>query len=235
MPLYAAKLKASAKPVSDLSKPELDKKEQAKLKRQEKAKAKKEAQQKEQEELRLQQENAQKELLQKEAELKALEEKKKAQNEKRKLKRAEKKLTSVTPPASVTESVESMMVETTPKPKKSRSKKKVTIEEQVDQEVAKLNTPEPSPEPEINEKKKRSRNEDDPPAWFRKYVAGVKNEESMLRSPKKPKREVAKEADQVAAQQWGNGLVRDRVRNEVDQHMSRMYQMIFNRRGFDGL
>jgi hypothetical protein len=219
MVLYAAKLKENAKPVSksDLQ-PVVDKKELAKQKRQEKARLKKEAREKEELELITQQEQAQKELEAKEAELKAAEEallaKKEAQKEKRRLARQAKKQLE-TPPESVTEN------ETVPpmeKTKLVRKRKEPTMDEQVDSAVEKL-----------------TQTDEEPPAWFKKYVAGVKNEERMHQEPKKPKKEVAREANEVAQQQWGNGLVRDRVRNEVDKHMGRMYQMIFNRGSFDGL
>jgi len=244
MVLYAAKLKEKAKPVSDLNSvdkkgsrskkkektqledqvppppPPMDKKEEAKLKRREKALLKK---QEKELELKRQEEETKKALAEKEAELKAAEEalaaKKQAQKEKRKLKRQAKKTESVTDSNPSVETIETNSTEATlvaEKPKKTRKRKQVTIEEQVDQEVEKLNLSKKKPDVE-------------PPEWFKKYVAGVKNEESLHRSPKKPKREIAKEANQVAKEQWGNGLVRDRVRNEVDQHMSRMYQMIFNR------
>jgi hypothetical protein len=233
MVLYAAKLKEKAKPVSDL--PPVDKKEQAKLKRKEKALLKKQEKEKEQLELKRQEDEAKKALADKEAELKAAEEalkiKKEAQKEKRRLKRESKKPKvdeSVTESNISTETSASTETTLVPEPvepavpekvKKTRKRKQVSIEEQVDKAVDEL--------PVV--KKGKKKNVDEPPPWFKKYVAGVKNEESLHRSPKKPKKEIAKEANQVATEQWGNGLVRDRVRNEVDQHMSRMYQMIFNR------
>ena len=72
----------------------------------------------------------------------------------------------------------------------------------------------------------------EPPAWFQKYVAGVKSEEAKQSSVKVPKKEVLQEAKQTAQEQWNNGLTRDRIQNEVDSHMSRMYGMIFNNRRF---
>lgn len=222
MVLYAAKLKGNAKPVSkktDLPSKEssepipiMDPKEAAKLRRKEKAAAKKE-------ELARQESEAKAALEAKEKELKDAEEalaaKKEAQKEKRRLAREAKKQTP-TPPESV--SVESVETEVEVRKPKKRKRKEMTMDEQVDQAVASLGSSE------------------EPPAWFKKYVAGVKNEERALQeAPKKPKKEIAKEADQMARQQWGNGLVRDRVNNEVDKHMNRMYQMIFNRSSFDGL
>jgi multidrug efflux pump subunit AcrA (membrane-fusion protein) len=226
MVLYAAKLKANAKPVSkktDLKKkevepepePVVDKKALAKQKRQEAARLKKEQADSE---LKRQEDEAKAALAAKEAELKAAEDalaaKKEAQKEKRRASRQAKKQLE-TPPESVT--TEPPMIEKS-KPKRKRKSPEPTMDEQVDQAVAQLEV-----------------KEEEPPAWFRKYVAGVKNEERMHQEPKKPKKEVAREANQVAEQQWGNGLVRDRVRNEVDKHMGRMYQMIFNRGSFDGL
>jgi hypothetical protein len=215
MVLYAAKLKESAKPVTtDLAPPKLTRKEKADLKKE--------------------QARVEAELAAKQAELTAAEDalkaKKEAQKEKRRLAREAKK---VTIPESVSESVpmteDTLIEEPVVEPKveeekpmkKTRKRKQPTLDQQVDDAIAAVSTANAvAPTPVV---------EEEPPAWFRKYVTGVKNEESQLRSPKKPKRQVAKEANQMANEQWGKGLVRDRVRNEVDQHMSRMYQMIFNR------
>jgi hypothetical protein len=69
-----------------------------------------------------------------------------------------------------------------------------------------------------------------PPAWFKQYVAGVKKEESKVSNDKKPQRQIQLEANEVAEHQWKDGFTRDRVRNEVDNHMSRMYQMMFGKK-----
>lgn len=69
-----------------------------------------------------------------------------------------------------------------------------------------------------------------PPAWFKQYVAGVKKEEAKVSKDKKPQRQIQQEANEVAEHQWQDGFTRDRVRNEVDNHMSRMYQMMFSGR-----
>lgn len=78
--------------------------------------------------------------------------------------------------------------------------------------------------------KKRKRDDSEPPAWFQKYVAGVKQEEAKQAATKVPKRQVEEQARTVAQEQWKDGLTRDRVQNEVDGHMSRMYGMIFGHR-----
>jgi hypothetical protein len=220
MTLYAAKLKANAKPVVD----QVDKKEASKLKRQEASRIKKEAKQKEEEELARQEEEARNALMEKENELKRAEEakalKKQEKREQRRMARLAKKDESVATTTTTTVSNESTVTEE--KPIKSR-KRKSAMDKEIDLAVATL----PKKVKEDEEEQP-----EEPPAWFKKYVSGVKNEESQLREKPKPKKEIAKESEQVANEQWGNGLVRDRVRNEVDQHMNRMYQMIFNRRGF---
>lgn len=84
----------------------------------------------------------------------------------------------------------------------------------------------------IARKPKKARDESEPPAWFQKYVAGVKQEEAKQGQQRIPKRQVEEQARTVAQEQWRDGLTRDRVQNEVDSHMSRMYGMIFNNRRF---
>lgn len=171
---------------------------------------------------------------QEEAAIKA-EEKKKAQSEKRKAARLAKK--------NVQESTPSLTsAETAPSDKE--------IEEQVDDALNELLTDvskSPSPKkkkirvskkssdslnPEIGQKttSKTPSKDETPPAWFRKYVSGVKKEENSLKKQKAPKRQLDEEVEEVAHRQWGDGMVRDRVRNEVDGHMGRMYGMIFGQR-----
>jgi len=136
----------------------------------------------------------------------AIKAKKEAQKEKRRLAReAKKQLT--TPPESTTDADGSTAHDAEigePAPKKKRARA----------EKPPAKTEDPA----------------DPPAWFKKYVASVKKEENATRHPKKKAKEVAHEAEEVAHKQWGDGLIRDRLRNEVDGHMNRMYSMIFNNR-----
>jgi len=91
---------------------------------------------------------------------------------------------------------------------------------------------EASDEIPVKAKKSRKNPDMEPPAWFQKYVAGVKSEEAKQSASKVPKKEVLEVARQTAQQQWNDGLTRDRIQNEVDSHMSRMYGMIFNNRRF---
>lgn len=132
-------------------------------------------------------------------------------------------------------------------PKKKRAPKKKVMEP----------TPESSPEPATKEvkavavepevekvlppKKRRVQKpksepkaeapiSSEPPQWFKKYVEGVKKEEAVHKEEKVPAKQVKLEAQEVAQKSWDNGLTRDRVSNEVDGHMNRMYSMIFARR-----
>lgn len=85
----------------------------------------------------------------------------------------------------------------------------------------------------VKEKKPRApRQKKDPaiaPLWFAKYVEGVKKEQAAMKSEKVPAKKVKEEAKEAAAKSWNHGLTRNRVQNEVDSHMSRMYSMIFSK------
>lgn len=89
-----------------------------------------------------------------------------------------------------------------------------------------------SPEPQVKRQKKVKVPRDDsiPPTWFQKYVEGVKQEEARQSQAKVSKKQVEIEAKNAATKQWQDGLTRDRIQNEVDGHMSRMYGMIFHNR-----
>jgi translation initiation factor 4G len=86
---------------------------------------------------------------------------------------------------------------------------------------------------EVKQKKPRApRKKRDPaeaPVWFAKYVEGVKKEQSAIKNEKVPAKKVKEEAQEAAAKSWNHGLTRNRVQNEVDGHMSRMYSMIFSK------
>jgi hypothetical protein len=87
-------------------------------------------------------------------------------------------------------------------------------------------------EPKLKKVRKPKIPRDDsiPPTWFQKYVEGVKHEEAKQSQLKVSKKQVEEEARQTATQQWQDGFTRDRVQNEVDGHMTRMYGMIFHNR-----
>lgn len=85
------------------------------------------------------------------------------------------------------------------------------------------------PVPVIEEPKKRKRElkpkSNDPPEWFKKYVEGVQKEKAASGGDVSKKQEtiIKNEALKVAQKSWDSGFTRDRVQNEVDSHMNRMY------------
>lgn len=82
----------------------------------------------------------------------------------------------------------------------------------------------------VEKKQRKPRDPTVPPLWFEKYIQGVKKEEAMAKQEKVSAKQVKQEAQQVAQKSWENGLTRDRVANEVDSHMTRMYcNALFNR------
>lgn len=68
---------------------------------------------------------------------------------------------------------------------------------------------------------------DEPPVWFKKYIEGLAIEKNSLSKDKRSVQEVKKESKQVATQAWGDDMTRDKVNQEKDNHMSRMYSSIF--------
>lgn len=85
------------------------------------------------------------------------------------------------------------------------------------------------PVSEVEEPKKRKRElkpkSNDPPEWFKKYVEGVQKEKAATGGDVSKKQEtiIKNEALKVAQKSWDSGFTRDRVQNEVDSHMNRMY------------
>lgn len=122
--------------------------------------------------------------------------------------------------------------------KQKEDKKMETKEKRKAKKIQKLSTPPPSLDEEIDRAVEEltvkssststlKRDDNEPPSWFKQYVSGVKKEEAKISREKKPKKQIQQEAVEVAQKNWSDSFTRDRVRNEVDGHMSRMYQMMF--------
>ena len=104
------------------------------------------------------------------------------------------------------------------------------VPEPIPEPIAEVKVEEPKEEPK--KKPRAPRKKRDPaeaPIWFAKYIEGVKKEQSALKNEKVPAKKVKEEAQEVASKSWNHGLTRNRVQNEVDGHMSRMYSMIFSK------
>jgi hypothetical protein len=121
---------------------------------------------------------------------------------------------------------------------KQKEKKEAAAAKRKEKRDAKKQVPTPDASVASTQKKKRvakpkemvAHDDKEPPVWFKKYISNVKKEENRASTTKKPAKQVQEEVAEVAHKQWGDGMVRDRLRNEVDGHMNRMYGMIFGQR-----
>tara|TARA_R110000868_G_scaffold1884_3_gene14923 strand:+ start:2821 stop:3369 length:549 start_codon:yes stop_codon:yes gene_type:complete len=163
-------------------------------------------------------------------EKKPLTEKQLAAIERRKKKTSEKELDTV---------VKELEKSLDSKPKRKRTKKseeKVEqetvekVEEKVEETVEKIEKPKRKRvKKEIIKSVKEVEKEIEPPVWFKKYIEGVQKEKQIYAEKKIPQKQMKIEAEEVAKKSWENGLTRDRVKDELDNHMSRMHKMIFGR------
>jgi hypothetical protein len=73
---------------------------------------------------------------------------------------------------------------------------------------------------------------DEPPSWFKNYLLdeAKRRNEDKEKKARSPLSEVKKVAHEKAQVKWNDGLTRDRVTNEVNSHMNRLYQQIHGRR-----
>jgi len=110
--------------------------------------------------------------------------------------------------------------------KKARAEKRKASKE-IDTAVEEALTEEPKPK---KVKRVLKRDESVPPVWFEKFVESAKLEESKIAADKKPAKVVKEEAKVAAQAQWSDGYTRDRVNQQVDNHMSKLYGMIFARK-----
>jgi hypothetical protein len=108
--------------------------------------------------------------------------------------------------------------------KRKMAKESKEIDKAVDEAIA------DEPKPKKQRVQKPKRDESVPPVWFEKFVESAKMEESKIASDKKPVKQVKEEAKAVAQAQWQDGYTRDRVNQQVDNHMSKLYGMIFARK-----
>jgi hypothetical protein len=95
-------------------------------------------------------------------------------------------------------------------------------------------TPEATPEPVLKKRKREPKlkaKENEPPEWFKSYVETVQKEKASTEGSVTKKQEniIKNEALRVAKKSWQSGLTRDLVQGEVNNHMDRMYSMIFGR------
>jgi hypothetical protein len=138
---------------------------------------------------------------------------------------------------------EVVLVKEEPPAKKTRKRKQAEIEESVEEPKEVQQAPESPTLVDESEKPKKTRKikvhsepkesreaTNDPPEWFKKYVAGVQKEKasSVGHVTKKQEKEIKTEALKTAHKSWQSGVTRDRVQGEVDSHMGRMYSIVFS-------
>lgn len=111
-------------------------------------------------------------------------------------------------------------------PKKIKIRKKKTVSPTVPEKASNV-----APKVQIIASQQES-NETQPPQWFRAYVLDEqkRRNQEKLKKERQPQTVVKEIADEVAKQEWENPTKRGMINNEVDRHMSRMYQMIHGRR-----
>ena len=147
-----------------------------------------------------------------------------------------------TPPPSATSEAAPAPEEEAEAPKPKRVRKKAPAKEPTEaQPDAAMNEVEPATVKKISKKAAAAANKkiivagdvaEDPPSWFKAYL----HDEQKRRNADKPKKErmpqaALKQASDVqAAVKWSDGLTKDRVTNEVNGHMNRLYQQIHGKK-----
>lgn len=108
---------------------------------------------------------------------------------------------------------------------------KEEVKEEIKEEAKPEEVKEEAKEPKAKKARAPRQKKDPtvPPQWFAKYVEGVKKEQATLKTEKVAPKQIKEEAKEAASKSWNNGLTRNRVENEVNGHMSRMYSMIFSK------
>lgn len=153
-----------------------------------------------------------------------------AENRKKKIEEAAaEKLRLEAEVAEKQKAIEAKEVEIAAKKQARAEKRKMKKEEkEIDVAVEKaLEVEEPKPK---KVKRTLKRDESVPPVWFERFVESAKMEESKIATEKKPVKQIKEEAKEVAKAQWSDGYTRDRVNAQVDNHMGKLYSMIFARK-----
>ena len=219
MTLYAASLRDIAEPVENKikeKKPATEKQLAALAKAQETRKRKREEADQAKKAADEEIENKKKEIEAKEAELV---EKKRLQAEKRAAKKLEKMQVEEV-------KVPDQDLETVKKEFEKVEKKRAAYEKRRTNKVKKAASTETGSIGEAVDEAVNEMKAGEPPIWFKQFVDGVKKEE-VATVPKKAKKEFKEETHKAASSSWNDGLTRDSIQHEVDNHLSKMYSMIF--------
>lgn len=107
------------------------------------------------------------------------------------------------------------------KEKKPRKRKEPTVEEQVDKAVEQVIKP---------KRVRKVKNPDEPPAWVPKFLEQYVQQRAAASDEKLSKKQIKEEAEHLAQEKWKDGMIRDKVRAEQDNHTNRLFSQMFGRR-----
>ena len=72
---------------------------------------------------------------------------------------------------------------------------------------------------------KEAKDDNEPPAWFKTFIGNAKQQESRIKEPKKPRKQVKVEAEKIAQAQWNDEYTRNRYNQQADQHLRKLHQL----------
>lgn len=107
----------------------------------------------------------------------------------------------------------------------------VAVDEAVNENIETVERPIVVANPTFLKKKRVAKKLDDtPPEWFQQYIDGVKSDINLSASEPKPLEVLKTESSSEAKKHWNNSFTRAKVNNEIENHMDKMYQMMFGRK-----
>lgn len=114
-----------------------------------------------------------------------------------------------------------------PVPEKPKAKKSKKVQGTMPEKASPV-----APKVQIVASQQGSSSGTEPPQWFRAYVLDEQKRRNAekLKNDRKPQAVIKEQAQEVAKQEWENPAKRGMINNEVDRHMTKMYQMIHGRR-----
>jgi len=68
-------------------------------------------------------------------------------------------------------------------------------------------------------------NEDEPPTWFKAFIANNRVDEAKITTPSKGQRAVRKAANEEAKERWAEPNVREQVNHQQAKHMESMHRL----------
>lgn len=98
----------------------------------------------------------------------------------------------------------------------------------VEEEMNKIEEP-PQKKKRVRKPKLAAPPPEEPPEYLKKYIEGMLKAQNAVSEVKKPAKQIKTEASEQSKTTWADDVKRDSVKSEVDNHMNRMYSMMFSR------